>query len=85
MTSLNAGVAELHELKGFPVQVAEGDTVHWVNNDPATHTATADNGEFDSGDLGQGDAFDHIFNGPPRTVSYGCQYHPGMRGAITVT
>jgi plastocyanin len=67
------------------IVISAGDTVRWTNQDPMVHTATADNGEFDSGDLSQGASFDQTFAGPPRDVTYYCQYHGGMHGKVSVT
>ena len=41
--------------------ISVGDTVTWTNKESATHTATADGGEFDSGNLGNGDTFSYTF------------------------
>ena len=37
-----------------PVTIQEGGKVIWINRDPAPHTATADDGSFDTGDLQEG-------------------------------
>jgi plastocyanin len=64
--------------------VMVGDTVRWTNNDNTTHTVTANNGEFDSGDLDNNDTFDWVFKGPPRQVVYHCSRHGGMVGRVRV-
>ncbi len=63
--------------------VNAGDTVTFVNEDGAPHTATADNGGFDTGNLstGQSAAFKFSTAG---TFSYFCAVHPSMKGSITV-
>jgi plastocyanin len=61
-----------------------GDTVRWVNSDEVPHTATADNGEFDSGTLNQGDHFDFIFTDENLWIPYHCELHPAMTGSILV-
>jgi plastocyanin len=68
------------------VTVAPGTTVTWVNEDRATHTATADDDApvaFDSGDLGPDEDFQHTFE-ELGTYFYGCAIHPTMRGEIVV-
>jgi plastocyanin len=66
------------------IQVAVGEKVTWTNYDNTTHTVTADNGEFDSGDLDRGDTFDMTFDAPPREIAYHCTHHGGMVGKVTV-
>ncbi len=63
--------------------VAVGDTVTWTNEDSATHTVTADDGSFDSGDLAQGDTFTQTFD-TAGTYAYHCAMHPSMVAEIVV-
>lgn len=65
------------------LEVAQGTEVTWTNEDPAPHTVTAQDGSFDSGTLEPGQTFSVSVqgNGP---VTYRCEIHPGMLGAITV-
>jgi plastocyanin len=51
----------------------------WTNNDTAPHTATADNGEFDSGSLDKGGSFSFTFT-KPGTYPYYCVFHGGPGG-----
>lgn len=60
-----------------------GTTVTWTNNDGAPHTVTADDGSFDSGNLGQGDTFTFTFE-EAGTFTYICKIHPSMTATITV-
>jgi plastocyanin len=67
--------------------ITKGDTVIWVNQMQMDHTATADNGEFDSGDIQPNRTFTHTFptghtSGP---VSYSCTIHDFMTGTVNVT
>lgn len=64
--------------------IAKGETVTFLNTDGAPHTATADNGTFDTGRLGKGDkkAFKFTAAG---TFTYFCALHPKMKGTITVS
>ena len=71
----------------FTPQVLEipvGTTVTWTNSDTSQHTATANNGAFDSGILAQGDTFSFTFT-EPGTFDYICSLHPNMTGQIVVT
>ena len=61
--------------------IAESGTVLWTNNDNAVHTVTADNGMFDSGDLGAGATYTFTFN-TRGEYSYHCKYHPEAKGLV---
>ncbi|MEJ6401669.1 cupredoxin domain-containing protein [Yoonia sp. 2307UL14-13] len=63
--------------------ISAGDTVRFVNEDSAPHTATADNGSFDTGRLSGGQAASLKFSSAG-TFSYFCAVHPNMKGSITV-
>lgn len=65
------------------VTVAVGDTVTWTNSDSAPHTATAESGAFDSGNLDAGQSFSFTFT-TPGTYVYRCDYHSEMQGTIVV-
>ena len=65
------------------VTVKAGTTVRWVNADDAPHTATADDGSFDTGDLRQGDV-GKVTLGEPGEYAYFCEFHRFMRANITV-
>ena len=64
--------------------VAAGTTVTWVNNDQAPHTATADDGTFDSGTLQPGQSFSFTFD-KAGTYAYHCNIHPDMTATVTVS
>lgn len=63
--------------------VSTGTTVVWSNQDGVPHTATADDGEFNSGTLSEGDRYEHTFD-TAGTFAYFCEVHPTMTGEITV-
>jgi plastocyanin len=63
--------------------VAPGTTVTWVNNDQVPHTATANDGTFDSGTLQPGQSYSFAFD-EPGTYAYHCNIHPYMTATITV-
>jgi plastocyanin len=56
------------------VSVAVGDTVTWANNGQAQHSATADDGSFDTGVFGPGGTRSKTFN-QAGTFSYFCTVH----------
>jgi plastocyanin len=88
-TTAAGGATEIQvAIKGFAFNPAEvtinvGDTVTWTNDDSANHTVVADNGEFKSGDLGQGATFSFTFT-KAGTYQYKCGVHPNMTGTVTV-
>ena len=63
--------------------IAVGDTVTWTNQDGAPHSATGDNGEFDSGTLSNGQTFSFTFTAAG-TYTYHCAIHNGMTATIIV-
>lgn len=63
--------------------VKVGDTVTWVNNDTVGHTATSNDGAFDTGLIGQANEASVTFD-KPGTYSYHCTPHPQMTGTIVV-
>jgi plastocyanin len=64
--------------------VKVGDSVKWTNSDGATHTVTADDGAFDSGNLAAGKAFSFTFD-KAGTFAYHCNIHQSMTGTVVVT
>jgi plastocyanin len=64
--------------------VTPGTTVTWVNNDQTPHTATANNGAFDSGTLQPGQSYSFTFD-KPGTYAYHCNIHPDMTATVTVS
>jgi LPXTG-motif cell wall-anchored protein len=63
--------------------INQGDTVTWVNNGPTPHSATANNGSFNTGILKAGQSASHTF-AQAGTYSYYCQPHPFMKASIVV-
>jgi plastocyanin len=72
-----------HAFNPAQLNVAPGTTVTFVNNDTEAHTATANDGLFDSGVLEPGSSFDVWLDGSG-TVTYHCELHPDMQGSIVV-
>jgi plastocyanin len=66
------------------ITIEAGSTVTWTNLGDATHTVTADDGTFDSGELAGGETFSFTFD-EPGTYTYHCGIHPDMIAEIIVT
>jgi plastocyanin len=66
-----------------PVRVQTGGKVIWQNIDAAPHTATADDGSFDTGTLEEGKLKSETFK-QAGTYSYHCEIHPNMHGTVEV-
>jgi plastocyanin len=66
-----------------PVTVQAGGKVIWLNQDTAPHTATADDGSFDTGTLERGKLKSETFK-EPGTYTYFCEIHPTMHGTVEV-
>ena len=65
------------------VTVNVGDTVTWTNAGPSPHSATANDGSFDTGVYDEGGSRSHTFD-QAGTFSYICTPHPFMKGTVTV-
>jgi plastocyanin len=66
-----------------PVEVQVGDEVTWTNEDSAPHTATADDGSFDTDILDKGKSGTIAFE-EAGTFPYFCEIHPTMHGTVEV-
>ena len=65
------------------ITVTPGTTVTWNNNDNMTHTVTADDNSFNSGNIGTGASFAKTFS-VAGTFTYHCSIHPSMTGKVVV-
>ncbi|MEA2376071.1 MAG: hypothetical protein QOD53_2534 [Thermoleophilaceae bacterium] len=65
------------------IQVKRGGTVTWSNVDTADHTATADAGGFDAGNVRRGKKVTVHLN-KAGTFAYHCAFHPFMKGTVVV-
>ena len=65
------------------VEIRVGNRVTWTNRDSVAHTATARNGSFDTGSLGEGESGSVRFNAAG-TYRYICTPHPTMTGTVVV-
>lgn len=88
-----AGAVEIDMVTGdeFSPQVdtvAAGDTVVWTNQNSVTHTATADDDSWDTGDVAPDATSDQVVFSQTGDHPYHCIYHgdPGvdMHGTIVV-
>jgi plastocyanin len=79
------GTVVIRELSFNPADIHSrvGEDVVWHFDDKGVeHTATADDGSFDSGKQKEGE-FTHAF-AEPGTYGYHCSIHPEMKGTVTV-
>jgi plastocyanin len=84
----NAVRSEKVEIEDFaynpdPVTIEEGGKVIWLNKDSAPHTATAEDGSFDTGTIDEGKLKSETFK-EPGTYEYVCSIHPQMHGTVEV-
>jgi plastocyanin len=63
--------------------VRRGDTVVWVNKDPFPHTATADDKSFNSGSIAVNGTWKYVAT-KDGVHSFTCNFHPTMKGKLTV-
>jgi plastocyanin len=82
--------AETHEVvidwfqfKPRTLKVKPGDTIVWTNQDRMEHSATADDGTFDSKAIARKQQWSWVA-GKPGTYPYACSFHATMRGTIEV-
>ncbi len=76
------------EIKGFEffpsdVSIRTGTKVTWINRDPAPHTATQRQGDWDTGVLKEGESTTLTFD-QPGVYEYICAIHPSMQAKLTV-
>ncbi|HEV2775306.1 MAG TPA: hypothetical protein VGV90_06925 [Solirubrobacteraceae bacterium] len=65
------------------LDIVAGEAVRWTNGSVRAHTATADDGSFDSGYLGRSEGYTRRF-GAAGERPYHCTLHPSMRGVVAV-
>jgi LPXTG-motif cell wall-anchored protein len=80
-----SGSVTIHDFAFGPssLTVHVGDTVSWFNQGPAGHSATANDGSFNTGVLSKGSSGSFTFR-TPGTFAYHCTPHPFMKASITV-
>ena len=65
------------------VEILVGDSITWTNEDAAPHTATAEDGAWDTGRLKRGESGRITFDTPGEYPHF-CVYHPHMKGTVVV-
>lgn len=65
------------------LRITKGATVTWKNTDNTTHTVTADDNSFNSGDVTAGNSYSRTFD-VQGTFPYHCTYHSPMKGTVIV-
>ena len=85
-STTSAGTADAVVIKDFaysptPLRVTAGASVTVTNDDGAPHTLTADDGQFDTGNLTRGMQAT-ITVDEPGTYAYHCDIHNYMTGVI---
>ena len=63
--------------------VRAGDTVVWENSDAFAHTATAQDGSFESGEIPASKTW-NLVTRKKGVFAYLCRYHPTMKGTLIV-
>lgn len=88
-TPTGAGAANTIVIKSFmfspmTLTVAPGAKVTVHNEDSATHTLTASNGTFNTGNITGGSTATFTAPSKPGAYSYLCDIHQYMQGTLTV-
>ena len=81
--SANTVTIENFAFSPASLTVKVGDTVTFVNKDTTGHSATADDGSFDTGVFSSGGS-EKVTLTKAGTFTYHCTAHPSMKGTIVV-
>lgn len=65
------------------LEIPAGTTIVWTNHGQVTHTVSAEDGSFDSGNIEPGERRGITFS-HPGTFPFHCTPHPFMKGVIVV-
>ncbi len=65
------------------LSVKRGDRVVWVNKDPFPHTASAQDGSFDSGSIAPGKSWSYVAK-KKGEFPYLCKLHSTMKATLFV-
>ncbi|MGH9136578.1 MAG: cupredoxin domain-containing protein [Acidimicrobiales bacterium] len=66
------------------ITVTAGSEVSFTNADGVTHTLTADDDSFDTGNVGGGETATLTAPAEPGDYDYHCEIHSSMTGTLTV-
>lgn len=72
------------DMQPSSLTIEVGDTVEWHNHDSAAHTATDDDGDWDTGSLANGDTEQITFE-QAREDTYHCEFHPSTMTGFELT
>jgi plastocyanin len=81
ITGMNGG----QSFSPNPATARVGQTVAWKNADSVTHTATANGGAFNTGNIAAGATSSPVMMSTAGSFDYHCALHPSMVGTLTVT
>jgi plastocyanin len=76
---------EISDFTFAAAPVAPGSTVTVANRDGESHTLTAANGSFDTGQIPSGKAVAFLAPSAPGTYQIVCTIHPSMHSELVVT
>ncbi len=65
------------------LNIQQGDTVRWTNQDSSPHTSTSNSGVWNSGNMNNGDVYSFVFS-LEGSYPYLCLYHSNMTGVVIV-
>jgi plastocyanin len=82
--SVTVGIVEF-AFDPAEIAIAVGDSVVFHNEDGFAHTAQAEDGSFDTGDIGGDASSDAVTFDEPGTYPFFCGIHNYMTGTVTVT
>ena len=75
---------ELLKYSPATIEIGQGQTIEWANNDLTPHTVTTEGGgELNSGSIEAGASWSHTLL-QPGTFPYYCTFHPEMKGTVIV-
>ena len=72
------------EFAPFAPDVKPGDVIVWINRDIVPHTATSDDGSWDSGQINPGGEWQMVVE-DGLVESYFCRFHPSMTARLDIT